>query len=135
MDYEQRYNDALARAKEQLDGANVFDYDNEQIAHDIRNTVYNIFPELAESEDEKIRKELIAVINDLVLPDEQQSRFIAWLEKQREQRPTEWSEEDESSFLSALWCCKKVASIAKDENEMGTIWCAERWLKSLKSRL
>ena len=44
-----------------------------------------MFPELREEyEDEKTRKELLAIINDLVLPDEQQSRFIAWLEKQGE---------------------------------------------------
>lgn len=45
-----------------------------------------------------------------------------------------WSEEDENSLSNVLWCCKKAASIAKDENEMGTVWCAERWLKSLKDR-
>lgn len=46
MDYEQKYKESLERAKEQLEGAKVFDYDNEQIAHDIRTTVYSIFPEL-----------------------------------------------------------------------------------------
>ena len=46
--------------------------------------IEELIPELAETEDEKIRKELLAVINDLVLPDDQQSRFIAWLEKQGE---------------------------------------------------
>ena len=53
--------------------------------------------------------------------------------KKIQQKPT-WSEEDENSLLDVLWCCKKVASIAKDENEMGTVWCAERWLNSLKDR-
>lgn len=55
------------------------------------------------------------------------------LEKQSKQKPS-WSKEDEIAFLDALWCCKKAASIAKDENEMGTVWYAERWLKSLKER-
>ena len=44
--------------------------------------VRKIFPELAESEGERIRKELLAVIDDLILPDEQKERFAAWLEKQ-----------------------------------------------------
>lgn len=44
-------------------------------------------PELKESEDERVRRELLAVINDLVLPDDQQSRFVAWLEKQGEPNP------------------------------------------------
>lgn len=43
-----RYDEAIERAKDQLNGAKVFDYDNEQIAYDIRITVYDIFPELKE---------------------------------------------------------------------------------------
>ena len=50
------------------------------------NTILKYFPELKESEDERIRKELIEVIKDLVLPDEQQSRFVAWLEKKCEKK-------------------------------------------------
>lgn len=38
-------------------------------------------------EDEMVRKELLAVVGDLVLPDDQQSRFVTWLEKQGEQKP------------------------------------------------
>lgn len=49
-----------------------------------RKKLEGMFPVLRESEDEKIRKELLAVINDLVLPDEQKARFNAWLEKQKE---------------------------------------------------
>ena len=43
-----------------------------------------------------------------------------------------WSEEDETALQDALWCCKQAASIAKVENETGTCWFAEKWLKSLK---
>ena len=32
------------------------------------------------NEDEAVRKELLAVVGDLVLPDDQRSRFVAWLE-------------------------------------------------------
>jgi len=39
------------------------------------------------NEDEMVRKELLAVVDDLVLPDDQQSRFVTWLEKQGEQKP------------------------------------------------
>jgi hypothetical protein len=45
-----------------------------------------------------------------------------------------WSEEDEVALCDALWCCKQAASIAKDENDMGNVWYAEHWLKSLKER-
>lgn len=73
-----------------------------------------------EDEPENYKKQVMSEMTDLV------KDYI-------QQKPT-WSEEDENSLLDALWCCKKVASIAKDENEMGTVWCAERWLNSLKDR-
>lgn len=50
-----------------------------------------------ESEDERIRKELLAVINDLVLPDEQKARFNAWLERQKEQNNATLQEAFEKS--------------------------------------
>lgn len=53
---------------------------------------------------------------------------------QGEQKPVEWSEEDENGLGEALWCCEQAASIAKDENDMGNAWYAKRWLKSLKDR-
>lgn len=43
-----------------------------------------LFPQLCENENEKIRKELLAVMNDLVLPDEQKARFNTWLERQKD---------------------------------------------------
>ena len=91
MDYKEKYEQSLARAKEQLDGAKVFDYDNEQIAHDIKTTVYNIFPELKESESKgkRIRKKLIELFHDIVSNDEifsdyglDKTEVLAWLEKQ-----------------------------------------------------
>ena len=45
-----------------------------------------------------------------------------------------WSEKDEVALGDALWCCKQAASIAKNENDMGNVWYAETWLKSLKER-
>ena len=63
------------------------------------------------NEDEKVRQELLAVINDLVLPDEQQSRFNAWLEKQGKASPIlsnssnivkNWDEEDEKRVKNIL---------------------------------
>ena len=46
-----------------------------------------------------------------------------------------WSEEDEVALGDALWCCKQAASITKNENDMGNVWYAETWLKSLKDRM
>ena len=86
MDYEKEYKDAIKRAKEQLEEAKVFDYKEGQIAHNIRTTTYAIFPELAESENEKIRKEIIYHIQhcDDTIDEQTEKRMVAWLEKQGE---------------------------------------------------
>ncbi len=46
-----------------------------------------------------------------------------------------WSEEDEIGFADTLWAIQQARTIAKDENDMGNLWYAEDWLKSLKQRL
>lgn len=52
-----------------------------------------LIPELAESEDERIRKELIETINcmkedhQVFLSEQQIERYLAYLEKQKEQKP------------------------------------------------
>ena len=43
-----------------------------------------------------------------------------------------WSEEDEIGLGDALWAIKQARTIAKDENDMGNLWYAEKWLKSLR---
>lgn len=174
MDYEQRYNEALERAKklkETCDSTAIIGW------------CEHIFPELKGNEDRKIRNAIYDALKYLerehswdFLGDVDILDAYTWLEKQgksdetkakvflinkgypidtngvfptyeemyniiregleqQSEQKSSWSEEDENSFLNALWCCKKAASIAKDENEMGTIWCAERWLKSLKERV
>ena len=49
------------------------------------------------------------------------------------QKPS-WSEEDEVGIGDALWAIEQARTITKDENDMGNLWYAERWLKSLKDR-
>lgn len=52
----------------------------------------------------------------------------------REQKPA-WSEEDEAALGDTLWAIKQARTIAKDENDMGNLWYAERWIKSIKERV
>lgn len=91
-----------------------------------------------ESEDERIRKELVFYLGDM--PEDTELRngvtnrdVLAWLEKQG-QDPA-WSKEDEIGLGDALWAIKQARTIAKDENEMGNLWYAEKWLKLLKERM
>lgn len=47
-------------------------------------------------------------------------------------KPVEWLEEDEIYLQDALWCVEQATKVARDENDMGACWSAERWLKSLR---
>ena len=87
------YDEAIKVIKSNLDALNEITETGANIVNiqSIRNCFYRAFPELRESEDERIRKELIEHIKanecaDYVLfkkfsPDD----VIAWLEKQSEQ--------------------------------------------------
>ena len=186
------YDEVVERAKKWYNAPNI-----DKIPTFGNKIIEDIFPEFYESEDEKIRKELIRAFKSFnsikVWNGIEHTNILAWLEKQGQSKKTSiwkhwkngiagngegkltfliksgptyslssclsfecdyielseldnlmlekqskqkpsWSKEDEIAFLDALWCCKKAASIAKDENEMGTVWYAERWLKSLKER-
>lgn len=65
--YEKKYKNAPEWARQVMNGETGF----------IRKDVENIFPELAESEDEKIRKEIL----DYIVKATGCKRWIAWLEK------------------------------------------------------
>ena len=61
-----------------------------------------------------------------------------WDDEKKELRKIEqntWSEEDETGLGDALWAIQQAKTIAKDENDMGNIWYAENWLKSIKDRV
>ena len=117
--------------------------------------VETIFPELKESEDERIRKAIINVFASHkfyeVYYGASVEDILAWLEAQGEQKPagtekgakgnekeipiSAWSEEDEKSVNIILDICsdfKKVYSysrtVLKDANKI------ESFLKSLKER-
>lgn len=82
MNYEKKYKDALERAKGLLEGMDEGDY----LASS--EDIENIFPELAESEDERIRKELIAIYSvgakvNAKTGDISDKDIVAWLEKQK----------------------------------------------------
>ena len=82
--------------------------------------VFYAFPGLKESEDERIRKDLIHDIESLpvqgVLTHRPTSVYIAYLERQKEQKPAEWSEEEEKILMAlhhALNCADAQNAIIK----------------------
>ena len=115
MDYEKAYKAALETATKWIeDGCT----DKERIC------LESVFPELRESEDERIRKSIIATIEqcpDDFLNPKNRDRMLAWLERQKEPENTsastmapscwgveqkeqkpEWSEEDEKMLDEVL---------------------------------
>ena len=107
-----------------------------------------VIPELKESEDEKIRKGLIRHLEELrdwkvdtMVPIKVSSHYdawITWLEKQKEQKPSEWSEDDsiKSGILSEIIFDYAFHKDALDENQDLTDEYAEldNWLESLPER-
>lgn len=127
------YDDALSVAKE------IHSYSSD-IAEIKR--MEQIFPELKESEDERIRTELINGFNECLknsqYPKNAQKYWhnikiediLAWLEKQDEKQ--KWSEEDESKVKEIVYFLDTAkvhyaSTTALDD-------CIE-WLKSLKQKI
>lgn len=99
-----------------------------------------IFPELKESEDKNIRKELTEFLKsasegrlDILTPYKTFGKWLTWLEKQGEQKPT-WSEEDERNFQGIIDEIEANKSSAPDY-DIATYDRFLFWLKSLKERI
>ena len=78
------------------------------------------------SEDDSIRNYFINAVKEQTnIHQEWKEKCLAWLEKQK---PIT-DEEYEQGKKDVLWCIKQAKKNAKDENEMGTCWFAEKWLE------
>ena len=112
MDYEKAYKEALERASKLQENSN---------GMILKKLLWNIFPELKESEDERMLREIKRYIKEqgdkpTGLPNGTVaiSDMIAWLEKQGEKKPVEenkgniwgissnWSEEELTEFEKML---------------------------------
>ena len=123
MDYEKEYKEALERAK-------------------AGKPLDEVFPELKESEDERIRKELWEYFHNLQLSSDSDfspsftiDDVLSYLDNQKEQKPAEWSEEDEEMLNSCISSIEesKENRYAYKENDGDTSYDREiAWLKSLR---
>ena len=100
--HEQIDKERLERAKQELNK-----HQNECNALAIQ-AIYDIFPELKESEDDVIRKEIIQSIQDNMCVIHK-DKCIAWLEKQGEQKP---SDKVEPKFKVGDWIVNNDKRIA-----------------------
>lgn len=122
----QRYDKAIKRANELN---YVSDKDSLQ-----RKTVEHIFPELKESEDEKVEKAIFGMVydsdNELWSSyDVSKSDVLDWLEKQGKQNLNAWTEEDEKQ-------ARQIERIVHNDG------CSKKlqeqitnWFKSIKYRV
>ena len=98
------------------------------------------FTELQDSEDERMKKAIMHILYEnytdaAVIEGVEIAEIVAWLEKQGEKEPAEWSEKDENMLKSIIATCElaeqdRDSSPAKHLLEMQT-----NWLKSLKQRI
>ena len=121
MDYEKKYKEEVVRATQLWECGDI-----------TRENLEYIFPELKESEDERNRKGIIKFLIDVnngayTKSELESASWIAWLEKQGEQKP-KWTEEDSLMIDSIIdtmkWLEGKGATNMKID-----------WLKSLKKRM
>lgn len=130
MDYKNKYNEALERARElskTITGAN-YEY---------------IFPELKEDEDELtwlknyISDEAYYLSMDIRdnedrIKLQKLQKSLVWLEKQGEQKPVEWSEYDEHKVKDIIYFLNSAKKHYASTVELDA--CV-RWLWSLLQRI
>ena len=124
-----RYEESLERLK------GLIEVTREDKCAIMEEDLINIFPELKESEDEKIKKELIFYLGDM--PEDTELRngvtnrdVLAWLEKQSE-KPI-WSEEDERLYkLSVENLTELMHRFGEEHGKVGD--CID-WFKSINNR-
>lgn len=137
MDYKEKYEQALSKARQ---------FSEHPLQEDSAGIVEYIFPELKESEDERIRKELITWLQNIegqVLPIDRYNAALSWIEKQGEQKPAEWSEEDDGflNLLFAIFTNEHPNGVFSTDNITvfkGNCVTSNRiiaWLKSIKNRV
>lgn len=119
-----RYEEALAKARAEYEKA------REQGYTWLMGLLEGMFPDLRESEDERIRKAIIELLKEVGRDDtgisENAKCMIAYLEKQKE---STWTEEDERLFDSTVWHLRNSVNNGDTEHSAGQL---EDWFKSIR---
>ena len=123
VDYEKKYKEALELATKAKNNAS--------LSNGTLRILDIIFPELKESEDEKIRKALIRYHQSTIDIDGiKGEKIIVWLEKQVKQKI--WSVED---TFNVQRICKYLDESKKYYADITEIRECMDWLKALKERI
>ena len=126
--YEKKYKEALAHARE------IHRNEDEK-----RRDMEWLFPELAESEDERIRKAIHIYLDWLDGRKDCQPKgdytikdMIAWLEKQGEFKSSKWTEGDVVRHGGVLALVTNGRNAMKSNCEQITIQYPDEWVKAEK---
>lgn len=135
MDCEKKYNEALERARK-IHNDTEFDYE--------KGMIEEIFPELKESEDERIRKKLISHFKGLLVESSKQEcndflnkefkEYIAWLEKQEERSDTNSNTENDYTKVYE-WLKKNKDRYVHNRGTCGEYipYCSDKMITDLKN--
>ena len=123
MDYEKKYNEAFEAAKKEL-GADRKEWEV------VQQVLHNIFPQLRESEDERIRKAIIELLKEVEEDETYTGRqhipdMLSYLEKQKEQKSlsisaaSEWLRKHVCTYMNSEYnefhkCVEYDGSIDKE---------------------
>ncbi|MBO6273829.1 hypothetical protein J6O48_13815 [bacterium] len=118
MDYKEKYETALGIAK--------MWHKNTAVPKDCKAIFERMFPELQESEDERIKNEIIDFVEQSIhrgggtpIPQEQENKWIAWLEKHSNIDKTSYeiAEKEKYDFVSGQFIeCRKSFNEFKEDN-------------------
>ena len=107
MDYKNKYEQALERARIWKDKSGM--------SEDKQGILDDIFPELAEPDDERIRKELIEFVKSRLAGFPQCEKYIAWLEKQSKKKSIDDLTQQEAMDIAVAKCFNEQKHIDKVE--------------------
>jgi len=120
------------------------------LPNDMQEAIMVLVPELTDSEDERIRKHIVKFIDEQYPTHgslkEEKDKMLAYLEKQKEQKPAEWSEDIIQKAVKEVgltqyqidWFKTNVFQPKRewseeDEAAWGDLmWCIEQARKSAK---
>lgn len=132
--YEEKYKQALERARKLA--TDLPNGRNDRLYH-VDDLEY-IFSELAESEDDRIRKDIISFVEQAIdagygiIDKERKNKWIAWLEKQGEQKPIEW---DESIIDETISLINTLASGYGEKVDEPITFNGVKMINNIKERL
>ena len=135
-DYKEKYEKVLKKVQELFKKGE----ENKYLTINAWSTEFEeIFPELRDSEDDRIRKEIICFLRNIPNSNYTCEEMAAWLEKQGE-KSAEWSEEDKNMIYKIRNMIFKYAFSQSAVDVNGDL-CekeyieADVWMESLKDRV